>query len=188
MDQKRPIDWSQILWRPQANPATVVVGTAPAGYDPTPLDLMALRHSAQDVASHAILHDPHGDLRLWLPDTEAVDRPAVILPLDEAFELRLDMTRRFHRRMHGHPAGPLPRALQITPMRRARLILLLHTLDFHLTGASRRTIAAALLDSGEAALPAIEWKSSATRRKTNRLVSDAIALMRGGYRRLLRGD
>ena len=32
-----------------------------------------------------------------------------------------------------------------------------------------------------------EWKSSAERRRTQRLIDEAFALMRGGYRTLLRG-
>jgi len=44
-----------------------------------------------------------------------------------------------------------------------------------------------LIDAENAALPALEWKSSATRRKANRLIHDSVALMNGGYKRLLRG-
>ena len=32
-----------------------------------------------------------------------------------------------------------------------------------------------------------EWKSSAERRRTQRLIDEALALMNGGYRALLRG-
>jgi len=32
-----------------------------------------------------------------------------------------------------------------------------------------------------------EWKSSAERRRTQRLIDEALALMNGGYRTLLRG-
>jgi hypothetical protein len=136
---------------------------------------------------HLVLDDDEGHHYLWLPDPETAQRPAAMLPLDEAFELRLEVASRFYRRLDGRPAGPLPQALQITPFQRMRLILLLHALDFHLVGASPREIAAALVDPEAAALPAREWKSSALRRKANRLITDARALMNGGYRRLLRG-
>jgi hypothetical protein len=94
---------------------------------------------------------------------------------------------RFYRRLRGRPAGPLPQTLQLTALRRARLILLLHALDFRLAGARPREIAAALIDAREASLPALEWKSSAARRRTNRMIADALALMNGEYRKLLRG-
>lgn len=114
-------------------------------------------------------------------------RPAIILPLDASLEIRLEVASRFVRRLQGGAAGPLPRALQLTVQRRTRLILLLHALDFRLGGAGPRDIAASLIDAEDAALPALEWKSSATRRKANRLIHDSIALMNGGYKRLLRG-
>lgn len=131
--------------------------------------------------------DPEGDQYLWLSEAESRRGLALILPLDAAFDLRIEAAVRFSRRLRGRPAGPLPRALDLTPQHRIRLIQLLHTLDFRLAGAGPREIAAALLDAKAATLPAIEWKSSATRRKANRLITDSLALMNGGYRKLLRG-
>jgi hypothetical protein len=156
-----------------------------------PLDLtsagpvLADRQTGED--RHLILRESGGDHRLWLHGVDAANRPAVLIPLDKSLELRIEALWRFYRRLRGRPAGPPPRALQLTSLRRARLILLLHALDFRLAGAGPRDIAAALLDAEEAALPAIEWKSSATRRKVNRLISDGLALMNGGYHKLLRG-
>ena len=170
----------------------MIIAEAPLGFDATPPidpssldDLIADHRDGAD--RHIILGDPQGDHRLWLHGTDATRRPALIVPLDGAFELRVDVMLRFYRRPRGRPAGPLPRALQLTPLRRARLILLLHALDLRLAGAGPRDIAATLIDAEEAALPAIEWKSSAARRRANRLISDAFALMNGGYRNLLRG-
>lgn len=142
----------------------------------------------QDGADrYIIISDPQGDHPVWLHGADAASQPSVILPLDAAFELRAAMTWRFYRRLCGRSAGPLPRSFQLTPLRRMRLILLLHALDFRLAGAGLRDIAAALVDARDAKLPAIEWKSSAARRKASRLVKDSLAMMRGGYRKLLRG-
>jgi hypothetical protein len=134
-----------------------------------------------------IFADPEGDHRLALLGKDAAIRPAAILPFDENFELRIGVLMRFYHRLRGRRGEPPPRMLQLTPMRRARLILLLHTLDYRLSGARPREIAAELLDADAAKLPAIEWKSSAVRRKANRLIQDALAMMKGGYRKLLRG-
>lgn len=139
------------------------------------------------AARSVVLTDPDGDQYLWLTGAGPQRGLAVVLPLDDAFDLRVEAVLRFARRLRGRPAGPLPPGLQLTPQRRARLIQLLHALDFRLAGASRREIATALLDVEAASLPAIEWKSSATRRKANRLISDSLDLMNGGYRKLLRG-
>jgi hypothetical protein len=134
-----------------------------------------------------VVSDASGDLHILLRDTDAAWRPAAILPLDSAFELRFDIALRFVRRLRGRRIALLPRALQLTPMQRARLILLLHAFDFHDAGGGPRDVAAALIDAEEAALPAIEWKSSAARRKANRLIRDSVALVNGGYIKLMRG-
>lgn len=162
---------------------------APDGFSTIPLDLpfdasrLAEYRDGEDA--HFILADAEGSHRFWLHGAKARHRPAILLPLDAAFEVRVEATQRLHRLLRGRPTGPLPQALQLTPMRRARLIQLLHTLDFRLVGAGPRAIAAALLDKDAAVLPAIEWKSSAIRRKANRLIKDALTLMNGGYRKLL---
>lgn len=142
----------------------------------------------QDGANrHLVFTDPDGDQYLWFADAASHRGLAVVLPLDDAFDLRIEAAIRFSRGLRGRTAGPLPRGLDLTVQRRTRLIQLLHALDFRLAGASLREIAAALLDVEAASLPAIEWKSSATRRKANRLISDSLGLMNGGYRELLRG-
>jgi hypothetical protein len=69
-----------------------------------------------------------------------------------------------------------------------RLALQLRALDGEQAGASRREIAAVLLDPSARTIPAIEWKNAALRKKVNRIVASAIALMNGGYLTLLRGD
>jgi len=134
-----------------------------------------------------VVSDASGNLHIWLQDADATRRPALILPLDGMSELRLDIALRLYRRLRGRQTGLLPRGLQLTPMQRARLILLLHAFDFHDAGGGPRDVAAALIDAKEAALPAIEWKSSGVRRKANRLIRDSVALVNGGYLKLLRG-
>ena len=163
----------------------------PEGFDGLrPIDLSTLGPFAVDWRNtsghHLVLADTGGDHYLWLAQTQTGRGLAAILPLDAAFDLRIEAMIRLYRRLRGRAAGPLF-ALGLTPQRRARLIQLLHALDFRLAGAGPRQIAATLLDARAATLPAIEWKSSATRRKANRLIRDAQGLMNGGYRKLLRG-
>lgn len=159
--------------------------------DVSPLDISALGRIVLDChdgsARYVVIAARGGDQPLWLTGDDTSHGMAAVLPLDATFDLRLEATARFHRLQRGHPAGPLPHSLGLTPQRRARLIQLLHALDFRLAGASPRDVATALLDAEAAHLPAIEWKSSALRRKVNRLIREALALMNGGYRDLLRG-
>jgi len=182
-----------VFWRPEVFPGTVILAPAPKGFEGKSLaalpDLAPLVIDRQDGAEHhVVLADPDGDHYLWQPDGDSGRGLAVILPLDDASDLRLEAIGRLLRRLRGQPSGPLPSGLRLTPQQRLHLIQRLHALDFHLVGAGPRDIAAALLDKNAALLPAIEWKSSATRRKANRLIRDALALMNGGYRKLLRGD
>ena len=113
---------------------------------------------------------------------------AFLLPFDDDFGARLQSLQRFHRRLSGQRAGPPPRSLQLTSLRRTRLALQLRALDGEQEGASRREIAAVLLDPDARNIPAIEWKNANLRKKVNRVVASAIALMNGGYLMLLRGD
>lgn len=179
------------LWRPEVFPGTVILVPAPEGFDGARhLDLSTLGPFAVDWRNtsghHLVLADSGGDHYLCLAQAQHGRGLAAILPLDATFDLRIEAVIRLHRRLRGRAAGPLF-ALGLTPQRRARLIQLLHALDFRLAGAGPRQIAAALLDAEAQTLPAIEWKSSATRRKANRLIRDAQGLMNGGYRKLLRG-
>ncbi|WP_432431221.1 DUF2285 domain-containing protein [Methylocella silvestris] len=129
-----------------------------------------------------------GELHIWLQDADAASRPAVILPVDSMFDLRLDIALRLVRRLRGRRISLMPRALHLTLMQKARLIQLLHAFDLRAEGGKPRDVATEVLGATvEAALPSIEWKSSAARRKANRLIRDSAALVNGGYLRLLRG-
>jgi hypothetical protein len=63
---------------------------------------------------------------------------------------------------------------------------MVRALDAHLADATYREIADALY--GAEAVTRYAWKTSSVRGQTIRLVKDAIGMMRGGYRKLLRGD
>jgi hypothetical protein len=134
-----------------------------------------------------VVADTSSDFHIWLQDAPAALRPAVILPLDRACEFRLDLAFRFIRRLRGGHLTLLPRALRLTSIQKTRLIQMLHAFDVRSGGGGPRDIAAEVLDANDARLPAIEWKSSAARRKANRLIRDSLGLVRGGYLKLLRG-
>lgn len=80
-------------------------------------------------------------------------------------------------------SGKESRSRSVTPQRRQRLVLGLRALDGRAAGASYRELAIGLFGAGRVpAGPA--WKTHDLRSRTLRLVADATALMRGGYRAL----
>ncbi|KXU31385.1 hypothetical protein A0J57_02445 [Sphingobium sp. 22B] len=133
-----------------------------------------------------MIADAAGEHRLWLREPSPGRPLAAIVPLDKDFITRIASLLRFHRRLLGRAAGPLPRGWPLTAYRLARLDLMLRALDLRDGGATYRQIAVELGREEAAQLPAIEWKVSATRSFVVRLVRDAKALAGGDYRKLLR--
>jgi hypothetical protein len=181
-----------MLWLPEAAPSVVIVDRASAGFDiTTSLDGSAvewspLKHSGARTQEFQIA-DETGRLVVQPRSEQAFRRPAILLPLDAMFELRLDIALRLTRRLRGGRVKLLPATLRLTPLQRTRLIQLLHAFDVHDAGGGPRDVAAEVLSSDQAQLPSIEWKDSHTRRKANRLIHDAVILVKGDYLKLLRG-
>ncbi|HEV2097598.1 MAG TPA: DUF2285 domain-containing protein [Stellaceae bacterium] len=105
----------------------------------------------------------------------------VLLPLDRLFELRTAAALRLWRALAGRPFGLDPAGLSAA--RRDRLVLALRALDARLVEASYREIGGALF--GADRVPERGWKTHDLRDRTARLVRLGVAMMRGGYRRLL---
>ena len=114
-------------------------------------------------------------------DAAGIIPPAVLLPLDRLFEVRVAATLHFFRVLTGRNSGPHLTAL--SPARRVRLMLALRGLDGRLAGATHREIARALFAND--AIDDRDWISHELRDRTARLVRLGFTMMRGGYRRLL---
>ncbi len=106
---------------------------------------------------------------------------AVLLPLDQFFEIRATAAIRLWRSLSGRNPGPDPAAL--SNARRNRLILALRAVDGRLQGVTYREIADGLFGVGD--ISGRAWKSHDLRDRTIRLVRYGRDMMRGGYRRLL---
>ena len=76
----------------------------------------------------------------------------------------------------------------MTLPQRAQLALQVRAHDADREGTSRREIAAVLLDPSARDIPAVEWKNAALRKKVNRILAKSLALVNGGYLKLLRRD
>ena len=170
------------LWTPAALPSVITLTEQPTDIADPKFSLPA---SAVDIATgsgdadRVIEH--HGTtIRVHLPENVA-GQPAVLLPLDQLFEIRAStavrLWRSITRRNPGRDPAALPKA------RRDRLILGLRALDGRLENASYRDIAAALFHAPDVTGPA--WKSHDLRDRAIRLVKFGLGMMRGGYRSLL---
>lgn len=107
--------------------------------------------------------------------------PAVLLPLDQFFEIRATAATRLWRSLSGRNPGPNPAAL--SKARRDRLVLALRALDGWQEPVSYREIAGILF--GFHLVSESSWKTHDLRDRTIRLVRFGLSMMRGGYRRLL---
>ena len=105
-----------------------------------------------------------------------------VLPLDSDFEVRAHAARRLWRAINGRAPGPAFH--ELSPQRRERLVLTVRALDGRMDDGTYRAIAEVLF--GKKHVPERAWKTHDLRNRTIRLVQSGFALMRGGYRELLR--
>lgn len=136
---------------------------------------------------HLVIADDDSVHRLWLPDPDPGRPLAIMIPNDDHALLRSAIAHRLVRRMDGLRPGPLPAAFQPTPFQRQRLTLLLNLLDAYQARAGRREMASVIVYPRMRPLTGREWAASAERRRTQRLLDEARAIMSGGYRALLLG-
>lgn len=178
-------------------PSVVTFDDAPPGYaDALSFDLAAWPHVLADrslsTGRHIVLADPDGPHRIWLR-TAMPDRVlAYVIVRDAAIDLRIAAMRRLDRRLAGERPMPVPAGFQPSTFQRHRLGLLLDILDAFDT-RERGTIttyeiASRLIYRGMTIGHGDDWKTSSQRRRTQRLIEEAFALMEGDYLKLLNPD
>jgi len=132
---------------------------------------------------HAILPLGGAIHRVCLPSiSESASLFAVELRLDANFDIRLRAAHRFLLAIEGRRLGTPPLALP--PQRRQRFIFTIRALDAWLQGHSYREIGEGLF--GKDQVMGRSWRAHDLRSRVIRLVQNGLAMMRGGYRALLR--
>ena len=132
---------------------------------------------------HAILRLGAVEHRVWLKEPPAIGANYVVeLPLDGNFDERAYAARRLWRARQG--PSPAPLFHQLPKPRRARLRAAIRARDARAAASTYRVIAEHLF--GKKRIPDRAWKTHDLRNRTIRLVQSGLALMRGGYRELLR--
>jgi hypothetical protein len=188
-DPQWSFDEQTIFWAPEVL-ATVVPVTAASTADRSSasrplLDLTAGQVRRAPDGWHVVLRIGAVDHRTWSKDPPVLDASYVAeLPFDGDFDARAYAARRLWRAMNGRAPGPAFH--QLSKQRRERLSAAIRALDAHSAGGSYRIIAEALF--GKKRIPDRAWKTHDLRNRTIRLVQGGLALMRGGYRKLLRPE
>ena len=173
-----------IFWTEAASPAVLRFSAAPAeqvrrSSPDDPLLNGATVRPAHD-GLHAVWRLGAHQLQARLDGAGDWRDAAVILPLDDALDLRALTAMRLARWLRRKTAGPDPAPLSAA--RRTRLVQVLRALDARADGASLRDIAEGLFGhrlSGRA------WQDSDLQARTRRLVRSGVALTHGGYREVL---
>lgn len=172
-----------VAWRAELSAFTVLLGRAPLGFADalTPAALTAEAPVADTPdGRHAAIGPPGRDHQLALLDeTDGTTPLGFWVPLDPDAGTRLAAAARLWHRLRAGRGDP-PEGL--TPLQRARHLLMLRALHGSRSGASVREIAAALFGID---LHGAAWKGHDLRSRTRRLLDEGRDLVRGGYRRLL---
>lgn len=173
---------TEIFWRPECCSSVVMFDAHPAltsmlVYAPQDWPDLRSRLTTSD-GDYLILGARRGEHRLWLPGPPAPGGSlSALIPIDKSTQTRSAATLRFLRHIDGKSSAG---AAQIHDKRMSEM---LRALDGHLAKASYRDIALQLF--GHERLNREPWKTSSIRAMTIRLVKGGLALMRGGYRKLL---
>lgn len=187
-DPEQAFDRQSIFWAPEALPTVLSLRQSGAASDGGQYSLDWTRLAAGEFRQgpdgwHGILPLAGAIHRLYLPVIPAKGAPLSIeLPLDANSDIRLQAAHRFWCAIDGRRLGASPLALPAK--RRRRLVLMMRALDAWLAGHSYREIAEGLF--GSERVRSRSWKDHDLRSLTIRLVKNGVALMRGGYRALLR--
>lgn len=136
-----------------------------------------------------MLGDIDGPHHLWLRGNDPAEPLAFAIICDNLADLRHNAAARLGRRLSGAPPARQSKSFKPTAYQQYRLKLLLAVLDMvNLPdGAAATTymVARTLVYPRMKDCSSAEWKSSSERRQTQRLIDEALTLMRGGYRALL---
>ena len=180
------------LWMPEISAATVIIGAAPHPIaEPLALDLKRLGDIVADrVPSdgrHIIVAGPHCKHRIWMSGECCKDGFVVVVPADKGFAVRMAATRSLERHLRGFPDSDPPAELGLTARRHRKMALMLRLIVADHAHITRREMAFTLVYPRLDPLAGPAWKCSSERRRTQRLIDEAIGMMHGGYRALLQG-
>jgi hypothetical protein len=184
VDPDLPADRAHVSWLPHLNPATVVVAPAPDKFTKArSISELTPAFFRRIANGEHLLLDQGGELPIALIDGADTASPAaIVIPLDDGVTTRIEAAIHFWETMTGHAPGRTLGGL--TAQQRAKLKLILRTLDGKSAKCSYRTIAKVLF--GPSSVPdGHDWGDNCVRNHIRRLYKRGEVLMHGGYLDLL---
>lgn len=171
-----------MVWSPSHNPALIALTHRP-DFLPSARNTLTNRFGAEHKGpegAYAAL--PDHDLHiLFLPGASPKDQLAAVIPIDDDILDRIDALARLSRASLERP--PL-RDTRMTADQRRRFRMRLRAADGRMNGATYREIAVAIY--GAARVESDPWKTSPLRDAVIGFVEAGMALIGGGYLKLLR--
>lgn len=172
----------QVVWSPASNPAVVCLTQRPDFLPSIPHTRADRFAAARDGPEGSYCALPEHDLQiLFLPGASPNAPLAALMPLDGDLLDRIDALARLARAWLERP--PL-RDTRMTVDQRRRFRLRLRAADGRMNGATYREIAIAIY--GAARVESDPWKTSPLRDAVIAFVEAGMALIDGGYLKLLR--
>ena len=173
------------IWAPTSNTGVVMLTAQPAilPKDATPFVIDAEAAGQSDAQGFHFLHNLKNGERLQilrLAGVSADEGAAAVIPLGPDGFDRLEAVARLLSSLH---CRSIPADTRLTRQQRHRARRMLQAVDGRLSGASYREIAATLFGTRD--LADEPWKTSSRRFATMELVRGGLAMIAGGYRRLL---
>jgi hypothetical protein len=175
-----------VFWLPEEDTGSVILTPAPGSIaaDSSPLSLPVRFADLPTEHSLHFLHDLKNGQRLHLalPADGSASQPLVaVIPLGiEGFD-RMEAVARLLASLHGRTIPPDTR---LTRQQLARARHMLQAVDGHRAGASQREIAEVIFRLKP--IGRDDWQNAPERYATMDLIKDGLAMIAGGYRKLLR--
>lgn len=185
MDPRRTAGEAEVYWLPSLDPRIVQLAGDTTGLALLTAASLPARHVRRgDDGAYAKVGPLAGSSTAVSRDGLQPDAPLMALvPLDASAPIRLEALGHFWRILSGQPSSDRPG--DISPARRARLALTLRAVDGRQARATRREIAEAIFGS-DAVPDGVAFDDHHLRSRTARLIRDGLAMIAGGYRKLLR--
>lgn len=185
MDPRRAAEETEVYWLAHYDPRLIQLVADTTGIGDVTSGQLPLHHEKiGDDGAYAKFGASKASGTAKLAPGMPLDAPLMaIVPLDASIPTRIEALARLWRALTGQQTHPS--ASELPASRRERLAMSLRAVDARHAGATRREIAETIF--GPEQVPeGVAFDDHHLRSRTARLIRDGLALVAGGYRKLLK--